>query len=185
MPMTRLALAAAIAATVALSACTPPETASRTESISVAGTVTAIDKASRRVVVQGPDRTVQYRVSDEVQNFDQVEVGDEVTLEYFESVAVAMADPEDTGESLVDVFGARADPGQRPGALGAMVGTVVVEFIGYDPRSHVAEIRTPEGEIVSVTVAEELRRFASTRQPGDRVLIAVEEAVAVEVTPAA
>ena len=37
---------------------------------------------------------------------------------------------------------------------------------------------------MSVTVAEELRRFAATRQPGDRIVVAVEEAIAVAVTPA-
>lgn len=182
--MPRLAIAAAIfSAALTLAACTPPESASRSESISVTGTVTAIDQASRRVVVQGQDRTVQYRVSDEVQNFDQVEVGDLVSLDYVESVAVAMADPDDSGEPIVDVFGGRAEPGQRPGALGAMIGTVVVEFISYDPRSHIAQIRTPEGEVVSVSVAQQLRRFASTRQPGDRIIIAIEQAVAVAVTP--
>ena len=148
------------------------------------GTVEAIDKASRRVLVQGPDRTILYRVSDEVRNFDQVEVGDTITLNYVETVAVAMADPDDTGEPLVDIFGARAEEGQRPGALGATIGTVVVDFIDYDPRTHIARVRTPDGEVLSVTVAEELRRFASTRLAGDRILIAVEEAVAINVTPA-
>ena len=132
------------------------------------GTVEAIDKASRRVLVQGPDRTILYRVSDEVRNFDQVEVGDTITLNYVETVAVAMADPDDTGEPLVDIFGARAEEGQRPGALGATIGTVVVDFIDYDPRTHIARVRTPDGEVLSVTVAEELRRFASTGLAGDK-----------------
>lgn len=182
MPAFRQVIAAATIAVAA--ACTPPETASREESLSLTGTVTAIDKPSRRLTVEGPDRTVVYRVSDEARNFDQVEVGDRITLDYFESVAVTMADTDDSGEPLVDVFGARAAPGQRPGALGATVGTVVVDFIDYDPRTYMARIRTPEGEVVPVMVAEELRRFVSTRQPGDRIIVAVEQAVAVEVTPA-
>jgi hypothetical protein len=180
----RILAAAMICAMLALSACTPPESAGYEESVSLTGTVTSIDTASRRVVIEGPERTVLFRVSDEARNFDQVEVGDRVTLDYVESVAVAMADPEDSGEPLVDVFGVRAPEGQRPGMAGAMIGTVVVELVDYDPRTHVARIRGPEGNVTPVNVAPELRRFAATRQPGDRVLVLVEEAVAVNVTPA-
>lgn len=183
MPILRPGLAVMTIA-AAVSACTPPESAGYEESISLTGTVRSIDNASRRIVVEGDDRTVLYRVSNKVRNFDQVEVGDRITLDYVESVAVAMADPNDSGEGLVDVFGARAPEGAKPGALGAMVGTVVVDFMDYAPRTHVARIRMPDGVVTSVTVAEELRRFAATRQAGDRIIVAVEEAVAIEVTPA-
>jgi hypothetical protein len=175
---------AAIAIGMGLSACTPPDFAQREETVSLTGVVRGVDTASRRLVVEGEDRTVVYRVSDEVRNFDQIEVGDRITLDYVESVAVAMADPQDPGEPLVDVFGARAPEGARPGVVGASVGTVVVDFVDYDPATHVARIRGPEGNVTSVRVAEELRGFAATRQPGDRILILVEQAVAVAVTPA-
>lgn len=176
---------AMISAALILAACTPPDAAMREQSVQLTGVVRGINADTRRLVVEGEDRTVVYRVSDEVRNFNQIEVGDRVTLDYYESVAVAMADPDDPGETLTDVFGMRAPEGERPGAAGAAVTTFVVELISYDAATGIATIRTPEGRVTSVRVAEELRRFASTRQPGDRILVLVEEAVAVGVTPAA
>jgi hypothetical protein len=167
-----------------LSACGVPETASREETISLTGTVRAVNLDTRRLLVAGENRQVLYRVSEDVENFDQIEVGDRITLDYYESVAVAMADPDDSGEALTDAFGARAPAGARPGAIGAQVTTFVVELISYDAQTGIATIRTPEGQVTSVRVARELRRFAATRQPGDRILVAVQEAVAVGVTPA-
>ncbi len=185
MPRLALAFAATLAALVA-SACTPPESASRQETVSVTGTVLAIDPESRRVAVEGGDGgTVVYRVSDEARNFGQIEAGDEITLDYYESVAVAMADPDDSGEPLTDVFGVRAPEGARPGVAGGQITTFVVELVSYNPSTAVATLRLPDGRVTAVTVAEELRRFAATRQPGDRVLVLIEEAVALEVTPVA
>jgi Cu/Ag efflux protein CusF len=167
-----------------LSACAAPETASREETVSLTGVVRGVDTGSRRLTVEGPDRTVVYRVSDEVRNFDQIEVGDRVSLNYYESVAVAMADPDDPGDALTDTFGARSAEGARPGAVGAAVTTFVVELVAYDAPTGIATIRTPQGEVRSVRVARELRRFAAARDPGDRILVLVEEAVAVGVAPA-
>ena len=175
--------AAAVVMAVALAACTPPQMAQREQVVSATGTVTAIDRETRRVVIQEPNRTVQYRIGSQVTNFDQVEVGDQVRLDYIESVAVAMADPADTGEPIVDIFGVRAPEGSRPGMAAGSVATVVVELVSYDARSSRATIRTPSGEVRTVSVAPELRRFASTRSPGDRILVLIEQAVAVSVTP--
>lgn len=178
--------AAALAGALALSACSqPPQMAEREQTLTLTGVVQAIDRENRRVVVRGEDRTVQYRVGRQVRNFDQIEVGDQVTLDYIERVAVAMADPADSGEPITDILGVRAPAGARPGAAGVSVSSVVVEFLGYDAAENRASIRWPDGTEQSVFVAEELRRFAATRAVGDRVLVIVEQAMAVAVTPGA
>jgi hypothetical protein len=170
---------------IAVSGCTPPEVAQREQTIELTGVVRAIDKADRRVVIEGPERTIQFRVSEEAQNFEQVEVGDRVTLDYFQSVAVTMADPEDSGEALTSALGVRTAPGAMPGAAGASITSLVVELVSYDRQDAIAVIRTPEGEQMSLPVAREMRSFAAARQPGDRILVVIEEAVAVGVTPVA
>ncbi len=169
---------------IALAACAIPETASREETVELTGVVRGIDVEARRLVIEGEDRTVVYRVSDEVRNLAEVQVGDEVALEYYEGVALAMADPADSGEAITDTFAGRAPEGARPAAGVASVTSFVVELISYDGGTGIATIRTPEGAVTSVRVAEEFRRFASTREPGDRILVLVEEAVAVGVSPA-
>lgn len=174
----------AISMGLALAACAPMrDFAQMKQSLSATGTVEAIDSENRRVVVRSGNRTILYRVSNEVRNLDQVQVGDVITLDYVESVAVAMADPEDSGEPLIDVYGMRAPEGARPGGAGTTIATAVVEFLGYDSRSHIAQFRTPDGEETSALVPRKLRHFAASRESGDKVLVLVEQAVAVSVTP--
>jgi len=176
---------ATLVAALALSGCfEAPESAEREESVSVTGVVRAIDKDARRFVVEGDNATIQYRVSDEVRNFDQLAVGDKIVVTYLEYVAATMADPEDSGDVAVDSFGERAPTGAKPGAIGGTVESLVVDFIDYNANNHVARIRMPDGALRSVTVPEEFRRFAGTRQTGDRVLVVIQKAVAVSVTPA-
>jgi len=180
--------AATLAVALSLSACGPmtsTASAQREDVVTRTGVVRLIDKESRRVLIEGPDRTVLYRIGPQVRNFDQVEVGDTVTLTATETVAVAMADAADTGEPLVDVYGARAPKGERPGAVAGQVQTLVVTFLGYNEKTKQAQIRLPDGEVRVVNVAPELQSFARSRVIGDRILVLIEQAVAISVTPAA
>lgn len=167
---------------VAVAGCTPADVAQSEQTVELTGVVRGVDRANRRVVIQGPQRTVQFRVSDEVRNFDQVDVGDRVTLDYRQTIAVTMADPNDPGEALSDTFAGRSPEGTRPAVAGVTITSLVVDLVSYDRASGVAVIRTPEGEEMSVLVARSMRGFASARQPGDRILVVIEEAVAVAVT---
>jgi hypothetical protein len=54
-------------------------------------TVQAIDKASRTLTVQGPaQRLAGLKVSDDVRSFDEIAVGDTITLTYIEALALEM-----------------------------------------------------------------------------------------------
>jgi len=184
----RVFAAATLAVAVSLSACAQmPSSASaqREEVVTRTGVVRMIDKQSRRVLIEGEDRTVLYRIGPQVQNFDQVKVGDKVTMTATETVAVAMADAADAGEPLVDVYGARAPKGDRPAGVAGAVQSVVVTFLGYNDKTRQAQIRLPDGEVRVVNVAPQLQTFASNRSIGDRILILIEQAVAISVTPAA
>ena len=180
-----------VIATVALLAaagCEPlvlhSDHARTTESVSLTGTIESVDTANRLFTVRGDTATVTFRAGRQVRNFGELKPGDRITLDYFESIAVGMANPDDPGDAVGEMVTARAAPGQRPaaGAVGTMTG--VVEFLGYDAQSHVARVRMDDGTERKISVPREMRTFAAARKPGDRIAVVVDQEMAVAVRPA-
>lgn len=178
----KTSLAAAILAV--LTACGPINFAENTTLEERTLTVREIDSENRSFAVTGDGQRFNVRVSEAVVNFDQIEVGDRVNVAFEKSVTLAMAAPGDTGETIAASASAVAPEGARPGAVSGEVLSAVVTFVAYDPRSHDATVQTQDGRILITSVPRELRRFAASRQPGDRVAVQLTEAFAVSVTPA-
>ena len=155
--------------------------ADRTEAISLLGTVKSVDIENRRMQVIAEGRTSTLRVSEAVKNFEQIEEGDRIELDFVQSIAVSMAGHEDTGEPMAASLDAVAEEGAKPGAASADLLTVVVEFVSYDPQTHVAVIKTAEEEIVEVVVQPEIRAFAKSRVPGDRIVVSYFLGMAISV----
>jgi hypothetical protein len=174
----------------AIAACSPIQMgAERTDTVSRTLTVEEIDRDTRRITVSGDGERFVLRLGDAVVNFDQIEAGDTVNVEYVEFVAAAMADAVglagtsgDAGSvDLEDVV--TAQPGQRPGMAGGQVTTRIVEFVAYDRSSQRVTLRTEDGNLFSTRIQPEMRRFAQTREPGDRIVITTSTGLAVSVTP--
>ena len=180
-----LKLSLAAAALAALAACAPTEFAETTTTQERTLTVREIDRENRTFSVAGGGERFSVRANDGIANFDQIEVGDRVRLAYTQSVALAMALPGDTGETLAIGADARRAPGARPGVFSGEAFSAVVTFVAYDPRTNDATLRTQDGRLLVTNVQPELRRFAAARQPGERIAVEVIEAVAVSIEPAA
>ena len=73
----------------------PPTHAQRSETVTLSGTVESIDVDQRLFRVRDGRTAVVFRAGPQVRNFGELQVGDRITLDYFESVAVGMADPND------------------------------------------------------------------------------------------
>ncbi|MBJ7252260.1 MAG: hypothetical protein JHC89_12885, partial [Acetobacteraceae bacterium] len=159
----------------------PPVVVSTTREMVAA--VDRVDARTRTIVVRGPDNKPQtLQVGPEVQNFAQIRRGDRIRLFFEEAVAVRMAPPGSRLEPEPVVGAARAEPGARP-AGGVMVATRaevritavdtannMVSFVGPSRVERTVAVRTPE-----------MREFLRTLKPGDRVDVAIAEAVAIRV----
>ncbi len=158
--------------------------ASQETLITATATVAAIDQATRQVTLvdDADGTTFTVTAGPEVRNLAQVSAGDRVQLDYYQSTAVSMADPADTGEVATADLGVRAPEGAAPGALAATSTSLVVTLISYDRGTGLATFRTPDGLTRRTVVPPELRRFAETKGPGSRVLVTMTEALAVSVT---
>ncbi len=180
----RLKTSLAAAALAILTACGPINFAENTTLEERTLTVREIDRENRNFAVTGDGQRFNVRVSEAVVNFDQIEVGDRVNMSFERSVTVAMAAPGDTGETIAAGGTAVAPEGARPAAVSGEIVSAVVTFVAYDPRSHDATLRTEDGRLLITRVPRELRRFAASRVPGDRVAVQLTEAFAVAVVPA-
>lgn len=183
---------AALAAALMLSglaACsylpTPDRTqATRQTSESIVGTIREIDKQTRRFVLRIDGAILTLRANEGVINFDQLEVGDRVRVEYFESVAVSLGAPDDLSPTVGGGVTVLPPEGALPGMLSLATVTTTAEVLSYDRRAHVALLRFASGDVEYVAVPRELRAFAAARAPGDRVVITYDVASAITIEPA-
>jgi hypothetical protein len=162
-----------------------PTTAEVTQELSVRATVVAVDPSTRLITLrdaQGITSTMQ--AGPEVRNFAQIEPGDAVVVRFFESLAVALAEPGvAAAPASAALVAGRAEPGQRPAAAigGQVTTTVRVELV--DTQKNIV-VFTPQGggglKAIRV-VRPEGQNFIRGLAPGDQVQITYTEALAVSV----
>ena len=180
--LSALALPAA-AQTGGVAVATAPGKGAVAETVKVEATVSAIDKATRAVTLKsakGEELTVT--AGPEVKNFDQMKVGDVVTVEYLRALALELK----KGGGLIvqrteQAGGAAAKPGEKPaGAVGRQV-KVVADVIDLDPARQTVKLKGPQRTVeLHIADAEQFKRIAK----GDQVEATFTEAVAIAVTPA-
>jgi hypothetical protein len=174
----------AIAQTGAVATATAPGKGAIAETIKVQATITAIDKATREVRLKGAKGDeLTVTAGPEVKNFDQMKVGDAVTVEYLRALALELK----KGGGLIvqrteQAGGAAAKPGEKPaGVVGRQV-KVVADVIDLDPAKQTVKLKGPQRTVeLHIADPEQFKRVAK----GDQVEATFTEAVAIAVTPAA
>ena len=177
-----LALPAA-AQTTSVTAASAPGKGAIAETVKVQATITAIDKKTRDVKLKGAKGDeITVTAGPEVKNFDNMKVGDLVTVEYLRARALELK----KGGGLVvqrteQAGGAAAKPGEKPaGAAGRQV-KVVADVVDVDPATQTVKLKGPQRTVdLHIADPEQFKRVAK----GDQVEATFTEAVAVAVTPA-
>ena len=161
-----------------------PGKAAAVSTVDLAATVVGIDKATRTVTLKGAQgRTLEVVCGDEVRNFDQIKVGDQVNARYQESLTLElkkMATP--TGATGAAVL-ARSAPGARPGGVVGREMQVLADVVAVDPAKSVISLKGPQGNIVDLKV-QNPDHFKVVKV-GDQVEAVYTQALAIAVTPAA
>ena len=173
----------AIAQTGTVTTASAPGKGAIAETVKVQATITAIDKATREVRLkgaQGDELTVT--AGPEVKNFDQMKVGDMVTVEYLRALALELK----KGGGLVvqrteQAGGAAAKPGEKPaGVVGRQV-KVVADVLDVDSAKQTVKLKGPQRTVeLHIADREQFKRVSK----GDQVEATFTEAVAIAVTPA-
>lgn len=151
------------------------------DAIEITATVVALDSQNRVISLRGPEgNVVDIAVSEEAQNFDQVSIGDEVTLAYYESVALYLGDSGGAPDANAAVVGTRAAKGEKPAGLVVGVIDASVKIVAIDLQNRAVTLELPDGEIITTPVTENVRPLDSFKV-GDTVHVRLTKAVAVMV----
>jgi hypothetical protein len=154
-----------------------------TRTIQVSAQVVGIDRRTRTVTLKGPEGKVADIVAGpEVRNFDQIRTGDMVVVRYLQALSLELRKTTGSRDLTVAAAGARAAPGERPGAAVAGQVTAVADVIAVDPTNMVITLKGPRGNIVDLHVKNP--DHFKVVKVGDQVLVTYTEAMALSVEPA-
>jgi Cu/Ag efflux protein CusF len=153
------------------------------DTVKVTATVAAIDQGTRVVTLKDASgKTVTFVADDQIRNLAQVKVGDVVTMEYAQAVAVSLTKSTKTmRERTVSQNVERAASGMKPGGVAVREVRVVASVEAIDRKTNVVTLRGPDNTVdVKVQDPSVLAGF----KPGDFVDAIYREALAVKVEPA-
>ena len=143
----------------------------------VTATVTGIDAANRMVTLKWPDGTQRtYTAGPEVRNFDQIRMGDRVTMKVTDEVALWLSRgeaPSSTSGSVIT----RAPEGSQPGAVMANTTQITGKIVSIHGRD--VTLRFADGSTRTIKVGEDVNLAGLA--PGDTVNGRVTRATAISV----
>ena len=150
--------------------------------VTVTATIEALDQATRTVTLKGPKgNSVDIKVADELQGFNTLKVGDQVTATYFEAFAVNVRKPGDppppAGPATTIERKERAPDSQ---ARRQQTFTVTIQAV--DPKAPSLTVRGPQGRSVELKVAD-AKRLENVKV-GDTVDVTYFESLMVKVSRA-
>lgn len=153
------------------------------DTVKMTAQVTAIDKATRKVEMKGPEgRTFSVVAGNEVRNFDQIKVGDMVVLQYVEALTLELRKSGAANAPTEQAAAVRAKPGETPaGAVGRQV-TLTADVVNVDEKKKIISLKGPEGKVVDLKVNNP-DQFKVVKK-GDKVDVTYTEALAIAVEPA-
>jgi hypothetical protein len=182
-----LVLSAALALTPAFAQTAPPaqpmmkDAAGAAEAVKITAKITAIDPATRTLTIVGPKgKTVSLVAGDNVKNFAQIKVGDEIVLRYMEAVTVALE--KSTADRSVTQTGSgpmAAAPGAKPGVGATATTTIVANVQSVDAASQSVVLEGPNGKYVEVKVKDPA--VFKQVKANDKVKVTYTEAMLIDV----
>jgi hypothetical protein len=150
----------------------------------VTATVVAIAPATRTVTLKEKSgRVFEVQVGEEARNFDQLKVGDIVTMEYRKAISLSLEKTSGPRSATQQIIEKRAAPGEKPGGTIGREVTVMADVISVNAKSKTVVLKGPEGNTVDVIV-EDPEQMKHIRK-GDQVKVVYTEAIAISVTPGA
>lgn len=181
-------LAVAVAATVA---CATPQAAEQAQQVvsdtsTENGTITAIDGAQRMVSLRTLKGDVSVHAGEDVQNFDQLRIGDVVTVIHNRSVLVDLQPAEDSTApgAYIKEDKSLAPSGGLPGASSVETVTVLAPIVAIDTARNTLSVKDPGGKIkvLDVKKPENQQKLAGLKV-GQVLRIRFVEGKAISISP--
>src|SRR5262245_3071651 len=151
------------------------------DKITMKATVEAVDHTNRLLTLKGEKgNELTLEVDPAVHRFDQIEVGDTVTVNYYESLIAEVLKPGDA--TVASSVSTEASPkeGVKPAGGGVVKETMTVTIEAIDLATPAVTIKKPDGTVVSFRVQH--KKNLEQVKVGDRVVVTRITGVAVDVT---
>jgi hypothetical protein len=152
------------------------------EAIQLQGKVKSINKKMREVVVVGPNgNELLFTLGEEARNFDQIRVGDLVTLTYVQAIAMELNKVANNGirERVESENAIRTKKGEKPGVAMERTVQVIANVVAVNPKAETVTLRGPKR---TVELAVKDPAALQNIKVGDQVEVTYVEAVALTVT---
>jgi Cu/Ag efflux protein CusF len=155
------------------------------DAVQIQGKVKSIDKQNRSVVVVGPQgNEVSLNLGPQARNFDQIKVGDLVTLTYVQALALELRKSVNggkLGQPIVTEQAVRAAPGNKPAGAVERTVNLTANVIKVDQKTQMITLKGPN-RTVELKVKDPA--ILQKVKVGDQVDATFTEALAIEVTAA-
>jgi hypothetical protein len=154
---------------------------------SMTATVEAINHETREVTLKGPSgNSVTFVADKNVKRLDEINVGDEVSADYYVSVARELRAPtaDEKQHPVTVVEGAgRTTQGTDPGAGGLRIIKMVTTVQAIDLPNQTITLKVSNGKSTTVR-APSLENLKKVKV-GDTIIVTYSEGIAVSVTKVA
>ena len=181
MPMNSMAQNAPQGAVIAATA---PGQAGIAEAVQLQGKIKSVNKKDRSVVIVGAQgNEIFMALGEEARNFDQIRVGDLVTLTYVQALALELrkVDKNAVRERVESQQAVRAKPGEKPAGAIERTVRVVADVVAVNPKARTVTLRGPKRTVeLAVNDPEQFKDI----KVGNQVEATYTEAMALEVTAA-
>ena len=149
--------------------------------VTVTATIEAIDEANRVVTLKGPKgNSVEVKAAEQMEGFNRLKVGDQVSATYFEAIVVELSKPgarPSTGAPVTSVT--RKD--RKPGGEARTERRFTVAIQAIDAAAASITVKGPQGRIVTLLVND--TKQLQTLKVGDTVDVTYFESLLVDVAP--
>ena len=151
------------------------------DAITATSTVTAIDKENRVITLSFEGGKVQdYKLGQEVRNFDRIEIGDEVKVTLAEAVAIYVRrsgdEPVSSEKRTVQV----APKGEKPSFTITDTNEMAATVEKINHAKRMVTVRRLDGSLSTFSVDKNVEKLENVKV-GDEVVVSVTEAVAIAV----
>ena len=151
------------------------------EAVMITAEVVGIDRVDRSVVLLGPEgNVVAVEVGPEARNFDQIRIGDQLKVKYFQSVSIYIDMHGNKPEASAGIVTARSAKGDKPAGF-------VVETVDISARVHSIDrskrsvtLSLHNGGTVTTQVDKSVKIYDKLKK-GDLVHVRYTEAIAISV----
>ncbi|NML43209.1 hypothetical protein HHL11_05565 [Ramlibacter sp. G-1-2-2] len=151
--------------------------------LSATGTVLAVDSAARLMTLKSSRGDITFRLDPKVANAGDIHVGDRVKVDYVAALVLTLRRGGDEQRDEVERNAAqRSGPDVSLAAAYSRPITFLTEVVSVDTDNLMVRLKGPAGEIGEYVVHD--RTDLVNVRPGDQVMVALNQAVAVGVTPA-